>query len=89
MRADPNKLTEETEMAPLHIAVQIQSSEIIELLLTYDRTIIDIQSSIFGTPLHLACKGGSVKIVQQLLLNNADFMIRNQKHKLPKEVTKN
>lgn len=76
-------------MAPLHIAVYMKANEIIELLLTCDRTDIDIQSDMHGTPLHVACRGGSVKIVQQLLLNNADFNLKNSKGKLPKEVTKN
>lgn len=46
-------------------------------------------SEVHGSPLHIACKGGSVKIVQQLLLNNADFSLKNTKGKLPKEVTLN
>lgn len=41
----------------------MKSSEIIELLLTYEKTEIDIMSPSHGTPLHLACRGGSVKIV--------------------------
>ncbi|CDW79366.1 protein kinase domain containing protein [Stylonychia lemnae] len=88
-KLDPNRLTEETEMSALHIAVQMKSSDVIELLLTHDKTEIDIQSSIHGTPLHLACRGGSVKIVQQLLLNNADLSIKNNKFKTAKEVTNN
>lgn len=50
-------------MSSLHIAVQMKASEVIELLLTNERTEIDIMSSFHGTPLHLACRGGSVKIV--------------------------
>ncbi len=89
VKADPNILTQDTLLAPLHLAVRVQSSEIIELLLTCDKTQIDIYSSLHGTPLHEACRGDSVKIVQQLLLNNSDFTIRNEKSKLPKEITKN
>jgi ankyrin repeat protein len=44
---------------------------------------------VYGTPLHLACYIGSLKIVQMLILNNADFNIKNAKGKVPKEVTKN
>lgn len=36
-------------------------------------------STLLGTPLHVACKGGSLKIVQQLLLNNADYTLKNSK----------
>jgi ankyrin repeat protein len=50
-------------MSALHIAVQMKASEVIELLLTNEKTEIDIMSNIHGTPLHLACRGGSVKIV--------------------------
>ena len=50
-------------MSALHIAVQMKSSDVIELLLTSEKTDIDSMSSIHGTPLHLACRGGSVKIV--------------------------
>jgi len=88
-RADPNKLSADGQMAPLHVAVQIRSGEIIELLLACDRTDIDVYSDVHGTPLHLACRGGSIKVVQQLLLNNADFMARSPKGKLAKEMTKN
>lgn len=63
-KADPNLLTKETQMSALHLAVSIQQAEMIELLLTSDRTNIDLMSELHGTPLHVACKGGSVKIVQ-------------------------
>lgn len=62
-KVDSNKLTEESQMSALHIAVQMKSSEVIELLLTCEKTDIDIMSSIHGTPLHLACRGGSVRLV--------------------------
>lgn len=71
------------------MAVSLKASEVIELLLTCERTDIDLISPIHGTALHVACMGGSVKIVQQLLLNNADFNVKNDKLKVAKEVTKN
>ncbi len=67
----------------------MKASEVIELLLTCERTEIDVYSEVHGTPLHIACKGGSVKVVQQLLLNNADYTVKNEKGKSAKEVTKN
>ena len=39
------------------------------------QTQINLISELHGTPLHTACKSGSLKIVQQLLLNNADTQI--------------
>jgi hypothetical protein len=67
----------------------MKASDVIELLLTCERTEIDVYSEVHGTPLHIACKGGSVKVVQQLLLNNADYTVKNEKGKSAKEVTKN
>ena len=47
-------------------------------------------SSLHGTPLHLSCKIENLKIVQQLLVNNADFTIKSQKNgKLAKNCTDN
>lgn len=63
-KADPNKLTLDTQLAPLHLAVQMKASDVIELLLTCERTEIDVVSPGQGTPLHIACRGGSVKVVQ-------------------------
>ena len=37
------------------------------------RTEINKHSMLHGTPLHTACRTGSLKIVQQLLLNNASI----------------
>ena len=89
IKADPNKQTAVTKLGALHIAVYMQLFEIIELLLTCEKTNIDLMSPLHGTPLHQACKVGSVKVVQQLLLNNADFSTKNLKGRLPKEVTRN
>jgi len=41
------------------------------------------------TPLHIACRLDQLQLVQLLLLNNADFTIKNSKNKLAKELTKN
>lgn len=62
-KVNPNALTTDTQMTPLHIAVQLKLNEIIELLLTLETTDINIMSPIHGTPLHIACKGGNVKII--------------------------
>ena len=47
-------------------------------------------SSLHGTPLHLACKIGNLKIVQRLLINGADITLKSQKNqKLAKDSTDN
>mmetsp|Transcript_17984 Transcript_17984/g.12917 ORF Transcript_17984/g.12917 Transcript_17984/m.12917 type:complete len:131 (+) Transcript_17984:327-719(+) len=76
-------------MGALHIAVSRTQPAVIELLLMNSEIDIDLLSPLHGTPLHTACRGSSVKIVQQLLLSNANINIKNAKNKTPKEVTKN
>ena len=51
---------------------------------------MNLNSELHGTPLHLACKIGNLKIVQQLLINGADFSIKSAKNgKLAKDNTDN
>jgi len=76
-------------MAPLHIAACLMYPSIIELLLLNKKTDIEINSPLHGTPLHIACHVGSVKIVQQLLLNGASINAVNSKNKLPRDLTSN
>jgi ankyrin repeat protein len=64
-------------MAALHIAACRMYPAVIELILMNKRAKIDIQSPLHGTPLHIACLVGSVKIVQQLLLNGAGVKVYN------------
>jgi ankyrin repeat protein len=63
-KVDTNKLTVDSQMGPLHIAAFLKSNDIIELLLTCERTDINLMSPIHGTPLHVACRGGNVKVIQ-------------------------
>ena len=51
---------------------------------------INLMSSLHGTPLHLACKIGNLKIIQQLLINGADLQMRCTKNgKLAKDYSAN
>ena len=55
-----------------------------------EQTKVNLNSELHGTPLHLACKIGNLKIVQQLLINGADFSIKSAKNgKLAKDNTDN
>ena len=64
-------------MGALHVAVNLQSADMINLILMSDKTDINLMSSLHGTPLHLACKIGNLKIVQKLLINNADITLKS------------
>jgi ankyrin repeat protein len=88
-KADPNLLTHNSQMAPLHIAACRMYPAVIELLLLDSRTNIEIYSPLHGTPLHVACAVGCGKIVQQLLLNNANISALNPKNRIPRELTSN
>ena len=61
----------------------------IDLILMSEQTDINLMSPLHGTPLHLACKMGNLKIVQQLLINGADINIKSIKGKLAKDNTDN
>jgi ankyrin repeat protein len=51
-------------MGILHVAVNLQRNDIIDLILMSQRIDINLMSSLHGTPLHLASKIGNIKIVQ-------------------------
>ena len=53
-------------MSALHVAVNLHRNDMIDLILMSDLADINIMSSLHGTPLHLACKIGNLKIVQNL-----------------------
>lgn len=77
-------------MGVLHVAVNYQRNDLIDLILMSEQTNVNLNSELHGTPLHLACKIGNLKIVQQLLINGADFFIKSAKNgKLAKDNTDN
>ena len=86
---DPNVLSHNYKMGVLHLAVSLQRNDMIDLILMSDQTDINLVSPLHGTPLHLACKMGNLKIVQQLLINGADINIKSLKGKLAKDNTDN
>lgn len=87
---DPNILSHNSQMGVLHIAVSFQRNDVIDLILMSKKADINLMSSLVGTPLHLACKIGNLKIVQQLLINGADIYLKCTKNgKLAKDSTDN
>jgi ankyrin repeat protein len=62
-QADPNLLTHNSQMGALHLAVHRMFHAIVELLLLNKRTNINLVSPLHGTPLHLASRSGSIKLV--------------------------
>lgn len=75
-------------MGVLHMAVNMQRNDLVDLILLSELSNIDLVSPIHGSPLHMACKQGNTKLVQQLLINGADINIRF-KGKLAKDCTDN
>lgn len=89
-KVDPNVLSHNSQMGVLHVAVSFQRNDLIDLILMSEQTTINLMSSLHGTPLHLACKIGNLKIVQQLLINGADISAKSLKNgKLAKDSTDN
>ena len=63
-KVDPNVLSHNSQMGVLHVAVNYQRNDLIDLVLMSERTNVNLNSMLHGTPLHLACKIGNLKIVQ-------------------------
>lgn len=77
-------------MTILHIAIKQNKQDLVDLIISNSNNIdLDIESYTYGTPLHEACRNGNIKIVQKLVLCNANIFIRDSKCKLAKECTNN
>jgi ankyrin repeat protein len=76
-KVDPNVLSHNQQMGVLHIAVNFQRNDMIDLILMSLTVNINLMSSLHGTPLHLACKVGNLKIVQRLLIHGADITLKS------------
>ena len=78
------------DMTILHIAIKLNRQDLVDLIISNSNNIdLDIESYTHGTPLHEACRNGNIKIVQKLVLSNANIFIRDSKCKLAKECTNN
>lgn len=89
-KVDPNVLSHNSQMGVLHVAVNYQRNDLIDLVLMSERTNVNLNSMLHGTPLHLACKIGNLKIVQQLLISGADYSMKSMKNgKIAKDSTDN
>ena len=75
-------------MGVLHVAVNFQRNDMVDLIMMSEKADINLMSPLHGTPLHMACKIGNLKIVQQLLINGADITLI-MKGKLAKDNTAN
>jgi len=65
----------------LHIAIQQNSPETLDLIMISSKIDINLLSPSCGTPLHVACKSSNLKFVQKLILAGADMSIRDPKTK--------
>lgn len=65
-------------MGVLHLAIANQRMEMIDLIMmSCEHADINLLSPSAGTPLHVACKTGNLKIVQKLILSGADILIKH------------
>lgn len=70
--------TGQFEMGVLHLAIAMDRLEMVELLMANSKTLkLNLISKQEGTPLHLACKLGNLKIVQKLVLAGADILVQH------------
>ena len=77
-------------MGVLHTSISLQRQDFVDLILLSDKTDVNLMSSLHGTPLHMACKFGDIKIVQKLLISGADLTLKSQKNgKYAKDITDN
>ena len=78
-------------MSILHMAIATERMDIVDLILQKAQNVqIDILSQTHGTPLHVACRSGHIKMVQKLVLNGANiYQSEPKKNLLPKQVTFN
>ncbi|XP_070186884.1 ankyrin-1-like isoform X2 [Littorina saxatilis] len=76
---------------PLHRAVEHGDNlQLVKLLLTADKTCINIQNNAGLSPLHLACKLGRKKVIELLLASEEiDLNVRTLESLLPEETTTN
>lgn len=81
------KETSKHKKSLLHFAVQLNSSNIVQLLLTYKNINIDCQDSDGNTPLHLAYQLGYVPLIIILIQSKANQNIKNNLHAIPQDVT--
>ena len=73
------------------MAIAKERMDIIDLILQKASNVqIDVLSQTHGTPLHIACRSGNIKIVQKLVMNGANiYHPEPKKNLLPKQVTFN
>ena len=77
------------DMSILHQALQLNEQKLVDFILVASKNVnINLMSPTHGTPLHIACKTGNIKIVQKLILSGAQITVAHN-GKQPKESTKN
>ncbi|KIJ06606.1 hypothetical protein PAXINDRAFT_91740 [Paxillus involutus ATCC 200175] len=61
-----------SDSTALHVASRHGHLEVVKTLLDYPNTIINPDDQSLGTPLHSACLGGHISIVELLVQKGAD-----------------
>ena len=83
---DPNGISRDL-LTPLQIVSMQGFEDLVEILCKTKGIEINLNTEDIGTALHAAAQSGHYKIVQSLLLKNANFRLTNElDKKTPKEV---
>ena len=70
-----------TGKTALHYCADHSNKDAVELLLSVDKSLVDVQDNSGHTALHLASVAGSVPVVKSLLSRGADPNLRdNEEH---------
>lgn len=82
MKATVSTQTRATKQTALHLAVQTQSHDILDLILTHvDESQINLQDANGDTAAHLAVKLNDVQMVEALLKHEPNLELRNNEGK--------
>jgi ankyrin repeat protein len=77
------------DAAILHQALQLNDMKLIDFILVASKNVdVNLVSKTHGSPLHVACKVGNIKVVQKLILSGAQILVQFN-GKSPKEFTNN
>lgn len=81
-KVDANKL-DSMGLAPIHICADQGFSDCMYMLLSDDRTLINLKDYHESTALHLACESAQVECVKLLIEHNANVHAKNMKCQVP------
>ncbi|WP_147477348.1 ankyrin repeat domain-containing protein, partial [Corallococcus sp. AB038B] len=63
---------------PIHYASERGHNECVRILVSKSADTVNEQTNQLFTPLHLACKAGSLETIETLIFHGANFRLRDQ-----------